>query len=394
VWATGEAASSFGFAGARLFDEMDPLERTKTELLASKGVKGGRAEFKALRAVEKDVLEFIALDAKPESEGDKARYEALKSDTLVQFVLLDSLANVVCPAVKLWNTGYGANVLREAVSLMGGYGITEDCPGFLGQKWMDAQLEATYEGPEAVQRRQLSVTMIHPVFLAQFKGWIGQMRRIASDRPGTGACALASAMEIWLWTVHHLQTGKDADGAPLYQGARQGVTFPLADALCWLLAARYQILDVLELERRGPENPMVAEGLLGLLNFFSDLCHVQSARAAGEVGRICAELVHGYNRHPAWDEVGCASCFTTEDLETLENVMPGMASYARSQGDVIEGGVHPFKAGPCVRFEGLEQFQRMRMKMDGCLTGARLAKDRAAQALTKVMIPEALDYPQ
>ena len=44
--------------------------------------------------------------------------------------------------------------MREAVSLMGGYGITEDCPGFLAHKWMDTQLEATYEGPEAVQRRQ------------------------------------------------------------------------------------------------------------------------------------------------------------------------------------------------------------------------------------------------
>ena len=50
-------------------------------------------------------------------------------------------------------------MMREAVSLMGGYGITEDCPGFLANKWMDAQLEATYEGPEAVQRRQLTVTM-------------------------------------------------------------------------------------------------------------------------------------------------------------------------------------------------------------------------------------------
>ena len=38
------------------------------------------------------------------------------------------------------------------------------------------------------------------------------------------------------------------------------------------------------------------------MSFFTDLCHVQSARAAGEVGRICAELVYGYNRHPAWDE--------------------------------------------------------------------------------------------
>jgi hypothetical protein len=35
----------------------------------------------------------------------------------------------------------------------------------------------------------------------------------------------------------------------------------------------------------------------------------------------------------------------------------------------------------------------MRMRMDGCLTGSRLAKDRAAEALQKVMIPEALDYP-
>ena len=73
---------------------------------------------------------------------------------------------MLCPATKLWNTGYGATVMREAVSLMGGYGITEDCPGFLGKKWMDAQLEATYEGPEAVQRRQLASDMDDAVFLA------------------------------------------------------------------------------------------------------------------------------------------------------------------------------------------------------------------------------------
>ncbi|MGA2341182.1 MAG: acyl-CoA dehydrogenase family protein, partial [Terracidiphilus sp.] len=80
-------------------------------------------------------------------------------------MLKDAEANVLCPATKLWNTGHGANMMREAVSLMGGYGITEDCPGFLANKWMDAQLEATYEGPEAVQRRQLTVTMTSEVFL-------------------------------------------------------------------------------------------------------------------------------------------------------------------------------------------------------------------------------------
>jgi hypothetical protein len=46
-----------------------------------------------------------------------------------------------------------------------------------------------------------------------------------------------------------------------------------------------------------------------------------------------------------------------------------------------------------VRFAGLETFTRLRSKLDGCLTGSRLAKDRAAEALTKVMTREALDYP-
>jgi hypothetical protein len=60
---------------------------------------------------------------------------------------------------------------------------------------------------------------------------------------------------------------------------------------------------------------------------------------------------------------------------------------------IEEGQLHPAKAGPCVCFDGMEAFMRLRVKLDGCLTGARLAKDRAAEALTKVMIPEALDYP-
>jgi hypothetical protein len=47
-----------------------------------------------------------------------------------------------------------------------------------------------------------------------------------------------------------------------------------------------------------------------------------------------------------------------------------------------------------VQFEGYEDFSRLRNKLDGCLTGAMLAKSRAAKSLTKVMIPAALDYPQ
>src|SRR5512133_3292419 len=48
VWATGEASASLGFAAARVFDELDPLERKKDEILAAKGIKGGSAAFKAV----------------------------------------------------------------------------------------------------------------------------------------------------------------------------------------------------------------------------------------------------------------------------------------------------------------------------------------------------------
>jgi alkylation response protein AidB-like acyl-CoA dehydrogenase len=370
VWATGEASAALGFEAARVFDQLDPLEKQVTW------------DRKTMRTAKLDAVRHLTGMSQGETSPN------------VQYALLDAVANVLCPACKLWNTGHGAQMMREAVSLMGGYGITEDCPGFLGHKWMDAQLEATYEGPEAVQRRQLSVTICDDVFLAQFDQWVREMRRIGNDRPGTGACSLASAMQMWIWTLRHLQRSADAEGAKLYQSSRQGVTFPLTDALCWLLASRCQILDLLELEHKGPQNASLAEGLDGLIGFLTDLCHVQAARAAGEVGRICAELVFGYNRHPAWDAEGCESCFQADELTAIDSVVPGTSGGRGYCGDVIdEEGGHPIKAGPCVSFHGLEDFARLRVRVDGCLTGSHLAKDRAAEALQKVMIPEALDYP-
>ncbi len=341
IWATGEASVALGMATARLFDELDPMEKVKDAKFAEQGIAPGMAQMKAFRGVFKQALELIALEAKPAAERDAARYEALKADPLVQYAILDSQANVLCPGTKLWNTGHGATVMREAVSLMGGYGITEDCPGFLGQKWMDAQLEATYEGPEAVQRRQISVSMTGEVFLALYRTWITELRAIAKTKPETGACTVANGMELWLWTIEHLQTAKDANGTKIFSANRHGVSFPLVDALCWLLASRHQILDVLELEAKGPANPTVAEGLAGYVNFFTDLAATQAASAAGEVARICAELVYGFNAEPTANEA----------------------------------------------------FAALRSKIDVSLAGSHLAKDRAAEALTKVMIPEALDYP-
>jgi len=387
VWAAGEAGASLGFSTARLFDALEPVEKAKDKLLAEQGIHGGMAAFKALRRKQKDAVEFIELSSK----APASRSAELAADPLVQFLVMDAVANVACPATKLWNTGHGSNLMREAVSLMGGYGITEDCPGFLGHKWMDSQLEATYEGPEAVQRRQLTATMTNEVFLAQFRAWIREMRQIAAKYPGTGACTLASAMALWQWTLNHLVDANDANGAPLYQSNRQGVTFALADALCWLLASRAQIMDLLELKEKGPQNPVVAEGFEGLDQFMTDLCHVHAARATGEVGRICAELVFGYNRHPSWDG-DLSSCWREDELVAIDSLIPGMSGY-QTIDTLSADGSHASKAGPCVKFDGYNEYIRLRSKLDGCLTGAQLAKDRAAQALTSVMIPAALDYP-
>ncbi|MEW5981388.1 MAG: acyl-CoA dehydrogenase family protein [Acidobacteriota bacterium] len=394
VWAAGEAAAAIGFEAVRLFDRLDPLARKKDAALAGQGIGRGRGEARALAKVERDAFEYLSECARPPERRNQARHQELARNPLVEFVLLDAVADVVGPAVKLWNTGHGAAMMREAVSLMGGFGITEDCPGFLGYKWMDTQLEATYEGPEAVHRAQLASTMTGELFLTQFRSWAADMRLIASDRPGTGACTLASAMQMWLWVLRYLQRATDADGRKLYQGSRQAVSFALADGLSWMLAARQQTLDVLELERASLAGEATGTPRSGLLALMTDLCHVQSARASSEVGRICAELIFGYRRHPAWDEAGCASCFVADELEGLDELIPGIGATARFYSDVIEtDGTHPAKAGPCASTAGLEPFLRMRGKLDGCLTGSRLAKDRAADALTRIVIPDEPSYP-
>ena len=42
VWAAGEAAASLGFATARLFDALDPVEKQKTAIMKERGVAGKR----------------------------------------------------------------------------------------------------------------------------------------------------------------------------------------------------------------------------------------------------------------------------------------------------------------------------------------------------------------
>jgi hypothetical protein len=60
VWATGEASAALGFAAARLFDELDPLERLKDARFREQGLIG-RAQMKALAEVSKRALEYLAI---------------------------------------------------------------------------------------------------------------------------------------------------------------------------------------------------------------------------------------------------------------------------------------------------------------------------------------------
>lgn len=341
VWASGEAAASLGFAAARCFDELDPVEIEKERYFSENGITSGRDRLRIQRQMDKDAVEYIELLGASPSRRDQARFEELSNSLLVKFALLDAEANVLCPACKLWNTGHGATKMREAVAMMGGYGITEDCPGFLGQKWMDAQLEATYEGPEAVQRRQLSITMANPVFLAMVNKWTIELRSLAAENPQIGAGQLADAMELWAWTLGCLKEARDENGVSLLRNNRQGVTFPLADALCWLVAAHRMLLDVVELGEKGKDSPTLAEGLEGLVQFYTDLCRIQVAEAAGELGRICSRLVYGYN------------------------------SSVPDSGD----------------------FAKMKGALDSGMAGCQLARDRAGHSMLQVTIPEALDYP-
>ncbi len=323
IWAMGEAAASLGFAAARIFDELDTLEKIKNEYFEKKLISGTRAELKELMHLQKSLV----------NDFGKREYKEL--DDLEKYVFIDSLANVLCPACKLWNTGVGANMMREAVSLMGGYGITEDCPGFLGQKWMDAQLEATYEGPEAVQRRQLSITMINELFLAQLSSWADELEKIDID--DIGSKLLSSAIRLWVYTIRALQINKDCNGDKIYTSSRQSVAFPLADSLSYLLASYYQIKDVVELKEKGGAS--ISESLDETVRFFADLCFIQAARASSETIKILTEIYCGYMPNP-------------------ENVF----------------------------FEMVRDVQKKFKSLD-------LAKSRTAKALTEIVIPEALDYP-
>lgn len=355
---------------ARLLSAVEPILR---RLRASSSTD--RAGVNGITGVQReDALDrLVGVCAAGEATASLAFAAARAHDDL------DPIAAVLGPACRLWSA-YAGGLERETAILIARAGARGDTRVLSRPTWLDTA-PGTYD-TEALDQQQLAEAMTTRAFLAQFRSWVADMRRIASARPGTGACTLGSAMELWLWVLARERSASARAGAEGQTGPRLLIAFGLAEALCWLLAARCQILDALELESAGPADAGVAAGLPALNRFLGDLCHVQAARAAGEVGRIAADLVHGYNRHPAWDAEGCAACYGEADLADLEQLIPGIESTAGAYDDVIAlDGTHKPKAGPCVRFKGLDDFVRLRSKLDGCLTGSRLARERAAEAL-------------
>jgi hypothetical protein len=201
-------------------------------------------------------------------------------------------------------------------------------------------------------RESLRNAVTSPEFRTILPAWMRELRQVASTQPDTGACTVATALKLWSWTLGHLP-------------ADPQLADEMAEAAAPLLAARCFALDV-------------AKGSAAR----RDLSHVYAARVSAQVGTTCAELVFGHRKHLTWDSEGCATCFAAEELDGIEAIVPGFASGGRAISDVVESdGSHPAKEGPCANFTGLETFLRLRKRLDGCLTGARIAKDRAAAAI-------------
>jgi hypothetical protein len=291
-------------------------------------------------------------------------------DTIITTTLRETLGALpVEPAER-------DRLLRRSAELCGMRGAalaledaSADATGLLGDILRGAAAIQQEQPATGVARDALRQTIASSGFSTALSEWIAEMRQVAASAPGSGACTIASAMQLWHWTLQHFLRRTDVPASVLVE---------LAESFAALVAARCQVLAAV---RPAGSSRVPTELLL-------DISHLHAARTAAAVSALCAELVHGYRRHPAWDAEGCASCYGADELDELEGLMPGFASTARAQTDVIEAdGSHTAKAGPCVRLSEVEGFTRLRAKLDGCLTGARLAGDRAVAALAATFTP-------
>jgi len=104
VWAAGEAAASLGFAAARVFDELDPLERQVDAHFARRASRRAVPSGGLWGRPSTTLWSTWPNSGSPRRRAEQAGSRFLARDPLVRFVLLDAVASVLGPAVKLWNT--------------------------------------------------------------------------------------------------------------------------------------------------------------------------------------------------------------------------------------------------------------------------------------------------
>jgi hypothetical protein len=208
-----------------------------------------------------------------------------------------------------------------------------------------SQLEGALGVSEPIQQFRLANAMTTEVFLVEFRRWKLDLQTIARSQTSAGAQWLATAMEMWLLTLYRLcpQVAAGDAGSNRRNIVHFGVEFELADILCSLLASRSQILDTVDLQRTRLWNRNVEAEQPEVVNLRSQLCYVQVGTATAEVVRVCAYLVHSY-----------------------------ALSAARKQ-------------------DWLDEFNVLQAQLSACHAESCLAKERAAELLTKIEIPGGLD---
>ncbi len=167
-------------------------------------------------------------------------------------------ATLTGAAARLFCTAHAAPRMKQYAAL----------PDVLG-RMMDAQVEAVYLGAESLQRRQLAASMAAPGFPSWLAAWIEE-----AEEPRS----LRAALALLGWTLGFLRR------MHLLTDARQGAGFPLADALCRLLAARALAGDARALRAAGGR----------ALGFFQDVSVVACAAAASVAAQICTTAIFGY----------------------------------------------------------------------------------------------------
>jgi hypothetical protein len=181
------------------------------------------------------------------------------------------------PCSRLFAAALASPCLLNAMSLIGPSAA-------LAAMSADALVEAVYVGPESMERRQIAAAFDGRRFSESIEEWTREIREIG------GPC-LAAGMDLWRFVFGQLKEREEARGAGLCSDASQAVAFPLADALCRLVAAGALAVGVRDLRnsnRGDARKPRMAP-----VRFLADLAAINAARTAGAVGETCAHLLLG-----------------------------------------------------------------------------------------------------